>query len=142
MKVSSAASRQAVACVFSAAVAWRLGRPIEGTEFGGGQLTGRLLEMREMGLLLFVAALFLGFFYRHLAAALSVLACLLCFPLCSWFIAPGIFHRVFRGVWSVPLTANVVWDRWAIAALAVFAITACICLRNLFAASAKSQTSG
>jgi hypothetical protein len=110
MKANIAASWQAAVCLLSAATVWLLGRPLEGTEFSSGRLTGRLLVMQEIGLLLFVAALVLVFFHQRLAAAISSLGCLLCFPLCFCFVAPGLFRSIFGGVWSTQLPSNLTRD--------------------------------
>src|SRR6266404_826947 len=64
---------QAAACLVCAVVVWRYGSDLEGTEFSGGWLTGPLLDMKDVGTLLFVLALLLTFVYRRIATR-SVLA--------------------------------------------------------------------
>ena len=60
---------QGAACLLCAIVVWRYASSLLGTEFSGGWITGPLLEMKEVGSLLFVLALLLTFFYRRVAAA-------------------------------------------------------------------------
>src|SRR5229473_3164725 len=106
---------QVATCLLGAGVALRyesILAPLEGTEFGGGRLTGPLLTLYDVGALLFILALLLVFFYRRIAAAITILASLLCLPIYFYFTAPGPFRRVFRGEYKVPLQANFVWDRW------------------------------
>jgi hypothetical protein len=133
---------QAAACFLCAVVVWRYGSSLEGTEFSGGRLTGSLLEMKDVGSLLFVLALLLTFFYRRIAAAIVLVACLLCLPLYLYFIAPGPFHRVFSGAeWSGPPRASFVWDNWTITGIVVLAIGGCVGVRDLlFAADSRSRS--
>ena len=80
---------QAAACLVCAVVVWRYGSDLEGTEFSGGWLTGPLLDMKDVGTLLFVLALLLTFVYRRIAAATTLVASLLCLPLYLYFTTPG-----------------------------------------------------
>ena len=80
---------QSAVCLLCAVIVWKYGSDLEGTEFSGGWLTGPLLDMEETGSLLFVLALLLTFFYRRIAAATTLIACLLCLPLYLYFTAPG-----------------------------------------------------
>src|SRR5258708_22614988 len=106
---------QVVVCLLCALVVWRYRSFLGGTEFSGGWVTGPLFNMKEVGSLLFVPALLLTLFYRQMAAAVTLMACLLCLPLYLYFTAPGPFRRVFsKAIWSVPLRANFVWDNWTI----------------------------
>jgi hypothetical protein len=134
--------KQAAACLLCAVV-WRYGPPLEGTEFSGGWATGPILHMNDVGTLLFVLALLLTFFYRRIAAAVTVVACLLCLPLYLYFTAPGPFRRFFsRAEWSVPLQASFVWNKWAIGGIVALAIAAYVSLRSLlFAADSQSRNS-
>ena len=59
---------QAAACLLCAAIVWRYGSSLEGTAFSGW-VTGPLLDMEDVGSLLFRLALLLTFFYRRIAAA-------------------------------------------------------------------------
>jgi hypothetical protein len=123
---------QGVVCLLGAAVTWRYRSFLEGTEFSGGWVTGALLDMKEVGSLLFVLALLLTFFYRRMAAAVTLISSLLCLPLYLYFTAPGPFRRLFgKAEWSVPLRANFVWDHWTIVGIVTLAIAAYISLRSL-----------
>jgi hypothetical protein len=133
---------QAAACLLSAVVVWRYGSDLEGTEFSGGWLTGPLLDMEDAGFLLFVLALPLTFFYRRIAAAATLIACLLCLPLYLYFTAPGPFRWVFRGEYSVPLEASFVWNTWAIIGIVALAIAAYVGVRSLlFTGDSQSRNS-
>jgi hypothetical protein len=88
---------------------------LEGTEFSGGKLTGPLLHMSDIGTLLFVIALLLVWFFRRVAATVSLIGALLCLPLFLFFTVPGLFYHLFnRYEFKVPLRANVVWNSWAV----------------------------
>ena len=143
MKKPSAASLwQASACLVPAAVLWKFGVAFEGTEFSGARFTGSLLDLHDIGVLLFAAALPLTFFYLRLASGISLLACLLCFPLNLYLTAPGPFVRAFaRGIWPPPAD-NFAWDNWTVAGIVVLTIAALISLRSLLAASSESQRAG
>jgi hypothetical protein len=130
----------AAACLLCIAVTWRYRIDLGGTEFSGGWLTGPLLNMEIVGSLLFVLALLLTFLYERVAAAISVIACLLCLPLFLYFTAPGPVRWVFRTPeWSVPLRTSFVWDTWTVGGIIVLSVTACVGVRGLFFA-ADSQT--
>jgi hypothetical protein len=88
--------------------------------------------MKEAGSLLFVIALALTFVYRRIAAAITLLACLLCAPLYFYFTFPGLFRSLFSGLeWSLPQRTGFVWNNWTIIGIAVLLITARVSLRNL-----------
>src|SRR5437899_1952881 len=131
---------QAAACLVCAVVVWRYGSDLEGTEFSGGWLTGPLLDMKDVGTLLFVLALLLTFVYRRIAAATTLVASLLCLPLYLYFTTPGPFRWAFRGEYSVPLQANFVWNKWNIAGIVALTIAACLGIRGLlFAADPRPR---
>ena len=135
--------KQATVFLLCAAIAWRYGSSTQGTEFSGGRLAGLLLDMKDVGSLLFFLALPLTFFYRRIAAAIALVACLLCLPLYLYFTAPGPFRRLFNDAeWSVPPLANFVWDSWTVTGIVVLAITAYFGVRGLlFAGDSQSQNS-
>jgi hypothetical protein len=122
---------QAASCLLCAAVAWRFTSHLEGTEFSGGRITGPLLDMQNAGALLFFLALILTFLFRRIAAAIILLAGLLCLPLYLCFTAPGPFRSIFRGEWKTPLSANFVWDWWSIAGIVTVGFAACASLSSL-----------
>jgi formate hydrogenlyase subunit 3/multisubunit Na+/H+ antiporter MnhD subunit len=122
---------QAPGCLLCAAVALRFTSDLEGTEFSGGRITGPLLNMQNAGALLFILALIVTFLSRRAAAAITLLAGLLCLPLYLCFTAPGPFRSIFKGEWKTPLSANFVWDWWSIAGIVTVAIAVYACLRSL-----------
>ena len=91
---------QAAACVVCAAVNCRYGSDLWGTEFSGGWVTGRLLDLKLVGDLLLLLALPLTFVYRRIAAAIILLASPLCLPLYLYSTAPGPFRWVVGGEWK------------------------------------------
>ena len=111
MKMKKPTLGLAVLCLLCAILVWTYGSDLEGTEFSGGSITGRLLDMKDVGTFMFIPALLLTFFYRRIAAAIAIAASLLCLPLYLYFTAPGPFRWVFRGEYSVPEPTNFVW-RW------------------------------
>jgi hypothetical protein len=86
--------------------------------------------MTAAGALLFVVASAMMCFYRRIAAAITILASLLCLPLYLYFTAPGPFRWLFGGEYSVPLRASFVWDPWTTFGIALLAITIFISLRT------------
>ena len=122
---------QAASCLVCLVVAQRNSFGLGGTEFSGGYLTGPILDSLEIGGLLFVLALVLTFVRPRIAAALAIVASLLCLPLYLYFSAPGPSRRVFGGEYSVPLQANFVWDRSAIVGVLAATVAICICIWNL-----------
>ena len=121
---------QAMGTLLCAAIAWRFMWDLEGTEFSGGRITGRLLEMESLAGLLFLLALPLTFFFRRVAAAIAFLGCFLCLPLYLYFTAPGPFRSIVRGDWKVPLTTNFVWDWWSLAGFMALILTIFASLRG------------
>src|SRR6185369_6560423 len=82
---------------------------LEGTEFSGGWLTGRLLNIAEAGIVMFVLALFLTNWSSKAAACVALTASVCCLPLLVYFIAPGPFRSAFKGEYSVPLESAFEW---------------------------------
>jgi hypothetical protein len=133
---------QAALTLLCAIMVWRYGSSLEATEFSGGRVTGPLLNMKEIGALSFVLAFLLAVRFRRVAAAITVVASLLCLPLYLYFAAPGIFRRFFRGDYSVPPQASFVWDTWTAAGILILAIVVCFSLRTLLMpASSKPRNS-
>ncbi len=125
-----------------AAFAWRYESiigPLEGTEFGGGRLTGPLLTLYDVGALLFVLALLLVFFYRRIAAAITILASLLCMPIYFYFTAPGLSRRVFQGPWAEPLQTSFVWNGWPIAGILTHAVVAYVSFSSLLVSGERKH---
>jgi hypothetical protein len=122
---------QTSACLLCALLAWRYGSELEGTEFSGGRITGPLLDMYDIGLFLFFPAMLVTFFYRRVAAAIAVAACLLCLPLYLYFTAPGPFRWIFRGNYSVPAPAGLVWTKWGVAGILALTLAMYVAVRNV-----------
>ena len=131
MKLGKQKVWQAASCLLCVVVAQRNSLGLEGTELNGGRVTGPVLDLRDIGSLLFLLAMFLTFVYPRIAAAIAVVASLLCLPLYLYFTAPGPFRRVFRGEYSVPLQANFVWDRWTIIGILTLALVASVGVSSL-----------
>src|ERR1041385_1083997 len=89
---------QAASFVLSLALVWTQAERIEGSEFTGGRVTGPIFMLFERGMFVFALAIFLTFVYRRIAALVGIVACLLCFPFYLYFLAPGPFRSVFRGI--------------------------------------------
>ena len=124
---------QAATCLLCAAVAWKSSVRWAGlgaTEFGGGRVTGPMLDMHDMGTVLFPLAPLLTFMYPRIAA-IALAASVLSLPLYLYFAAPGPFRWVVRGNWKVPLQANFYWDNWTIAGIITLVLATYICIRTL-----------
>jgi hypothetical protein len=122
---------QATSFVVCAAVAWMQADRVDGTEFVGARVTGPIFSLFESGMLIFVLAIVLTFMYRWIAAVAGFVASLACFPFYLYFLAPGPFRSVFRGIYSVPLQSNFVWDNGMIGGSLTLAVAAFVCVRSL-----------
>jgi biopolymer transport protein ExbD len=96
---------------------------LDGTEFSGGRITGPLLDTCELGMLAFVIALVVLYWFLRHSASIALGASLCCLPLPLYFFAPGRFRTLFKGEWSVPLSSSFVWTRWTIIPIAVILAT-------------------
>jgi hypothetical protein len=128
---------QAASCVLCAAVNWRYKSDLWGTEFSGGSVTGRLLDLKLVGDLLLLLAIPLTFVLRRTAAVVTLMACLLCMPLYFYFTAPGPFRRLVGGEWKSPLWANWNWDWWTIAGVTTVLFAVLACVRSLVVRQAR-----
>src|SRR6185437_5102651 len=97
---------QVIGSVICLAFTWKLTYGLGATEFSGGRITGPLLAMSDFAMLLFLLSTILILWLPRTTALFTALACLLCFPICFLFLAPGPFRRIAGGVWSVPLQSN------------------------------------
>jgi hypothetical protein len=110
-----------------ACLAWQVTSGYEGTEFSGGWLTGPLLSMEEIGTVLFILAIVLTFVFPRVAAAIGLVASVLCLPL-YFFISSLLllshFAQVFaRGhVFKVEPVPGFHWDIWPVAGLFALAV--------------------
>jgi len=127
---------QATTCLLCGAIGWRFESPMVGTEFEGGWLTGPLLAMHFVGTLLFLLALVMTFIVRRTAAAIALLACLLCLPLYLFFTTPGPYRWIFGGEWLY-YRASFVWDWPAVVGIVAVALAGYAAVRNLPAAVRK-----
>jgi hypothetical protein len=109
-------------CVF---LALQITDGLEGTEFGGGWLTGPLLSMADIGTLLFVLALVVTFVIPRVAAAIGIASSLLCSPLYFFFIAPVPFNQVFGfgHEFKVKHAPGFHWHTWPVTGLLALAVT-------------------
>jgi hypothetical protein len=124
---------QGLSCVVSLALVCRQMDELAGTEFSGGRITGPLLDMLDIGTLLLLLGLILTLIFVRVAAAIVIVACLLCLPLYLYFLAPGPFRQLFRGEYSVPLQSSFVCDRSLIFGILALTITICVCFHSFFA---------
>jgi hypothetical protein len=133
---------QVATCLLCTAVAWRYESiigPLEGTEFGGGWLTGPLLHLYDIGAVLLFIALLLVFFFRRIAAVITILASLLCLPLYLYFTAPGPFRRIFYWVYfESPIQSSFRWNTEAVVGILTLAIAAYVGFRSFLAARGES----
>ncbi len=122
--------RYSAAYLLCAILVWRYSAPLDGVEFVGGQLTGPLLKMADLGIVLFALAMILAFFKVRISAATGLIASLMSLPLYLYFTFPSIFGRVFKGESSVPATADFLWGRAIIEATSLI-LTAIYSFRRL-----------
>src|SRR5438105_4536721 len=120
-----------VAFLVCAITGWVFTTPIEVTEFSGGRITGRLLDVHNMSGYLFVAALVVTLLSVRLAAVIGVVACVLSFPLYAYFVFPRPFQQLTGGEYSVPATISFAWSSPAIICLAVAIVTLVVCIKGL-----------
>jgi hypothetical protein len=117
----------AITLLLSIATLFWATKGLDGTEFSGGALTGRLLDATNLALVVYGVALLVFLWLPKVAATLSWVASALCFPLLAYFFAPRLF-RAATGLlwptaqWSVPLSRSVNWSCMTILPLlAIFA---------------------
>jgi hypothetical protein len=87
----------------------------------------------------FGLALLLTFINRRIAAGIVVAASLSALPLYLYFVAPGVFRRVVRGEYSIPVQASFVWDKWAIGIILAIVVAIYVSIRGLFAATITAR---
>jgi hypothetical protein len=130
---------QAISCAVCAGIAWLISSGLGETEFSGGRITGPLLNLNNLGILLFAAAVFLTFLVPRIAAALGITASLISLPLYFYLMAPGPFRRMFPGEYSVPLQANFVWARWLILGTFAIGVTVSVCVWNFWQTASSKR---
>lgn len=131
---------QPAICAICAVLVWRYTLPLDGAEFSGGRITGPLLEMADLGMLLFALSLILSFFRIHQAAAVVLAACLLTLPLYSYFVFPGPFRQIFKGEYSVSAPLHLVWSWNSIEGLIALTLAATISLRIILSLRVRQQS--
>lgn len=131
---------QFATCALCTVLTWQYGSSLEGIEFSGGWLTGPLLDLKDVGSLMFVLALFLTIFFRRVAAVVAVASCLMTIPLYLYFIAPGIF-RAFGGEFSVPYTRLFILNRRPLLDLCALSITGYLAVRSALSVNGRRSKS-
>lgn len=120
----------AVASVVCAAIWVHLDGPLEGGEFSAGSLTGPLLQVSQLGIVLFVVAALTVWRLPRTGGLLGVIASSLALPLALYLVVPGLF-RSMGGEYSVPLHGDAVWDGWAICGIVALGVTSVSGVRRL-----------
>ncbi len=128
---------QALSCFLCIAFGFQSLNGLDGREFSAGKVTGPLLNATEIGILLFLLAFCLTFFYRRAASAIGMTAAILSLPLYLYFVAPGPFRWMFHGEYSVPVAGNFVWSSGRVIGISILLVTAWVCLRNFSRANQK-----
>ena len=131
---------QAASCLLCAAVTWEYPADLYGTEFSGGRISGPLLDMYDIGRVLFVLALLLTFVFPRVAATMALAASVISLPPFLYFAAPGPFRWVVRGNYKIPLRANFEWNNWTIAGIVTLVVAMCVCLRSFRSINRAVQT--
>jgi hypothetical protein len=121
---------QAASCIVCFFVTLQVTDGLEGTEFGGGWLTGPLLTFADIGTLLFLLALVATFVFPRIAAATGLAASLLSSPLYLYFLAPAAFSRIFAPSHQnkIEPTPGLRWGRWTVTGLLMLLMTAYLCI--------------
>lgn len=122
---------QAAVCFLCVIIVWRYRSPLEGTEFSEGKITGLLLDLSDIGAVLFALGAILALAKTRLAAAVAVAASVLTLPLYLYFAAPGLFRWFVRGEYSVPLQNALVWDMETISGIVLLAVATYVSGHNL-----------
>lgn len=130
---------QAAVNLICAVLIWRYTFPLDGTEFSGGRVTGPLLDMSGISIVLFLIGLTLSFVSSRLPAAITLVASVLALPIYIYFALPGPFRRVFKGLYSVPLTANIVLNRDSIVGLITLMLAVAFSIYRLSIPGAAKQ---
>ena len=125
---------QAASFILCVVVAWTQADQVDGSEFIGGRVTGPVFRLFDLGIFVFVLAIVFTFIYRRAGALTGVVASLLCLPFYIYFTAPGSFRAVFKGIYSVPLQSNFVWDQGMVAGMLTLVVAILVSMRNFPAA--------
>ena len=88
---------QAAACLACVGVLWIRLDDFGASEFSGGRLTRKLFTMADLGSLLFLVALLMTMFFPRVAAAIALVAALLCLPFYLYILMSGPYRQIFKG---------------------------------------------
>ena len=102
---------------------------VEGTEFSGGSVTGRLLSLQGYSLWVFLLATLATFLFPRAAPGIGLCAVATSLPLYLFLVTPGAFRALFRGEWKVPTDAFFTWNASAVAAIVACGAAAYVQLR-------------
>jgi hypothetical protein len=121
----------AAVCLLCASVSVVCSLVLEPTEFGGGWVTSRLLSLNDVSAALFLLSAALTFFRPRTAAAIGLVAVAFAMPLCTYFLAPGVFRMVVRGEYSVPAYSFFGTSPSVLMPSAVLIAAAALCVRRV-----------
>jgi predicted MFS family arabinose efflux permease len=124
---------QAIACLACIAVLWIRLDDYGVSEFSGGWVTGRLLDMADVGSLFFLVASLLTFFLRRIAATIALAAVLLCFLFYLYILVPGLYLWIFKAESFMPRSRPlywVYWNNWAVLGIISLLFATILSLRS------------
>lgn len=131
--------RQSVLCLICVLLnSWIL-LPVEGTEFSGGTLTGKLVNLSNIGTTMLVAAVVVTFFLRRVSAFTAIAGCFLSLPLYLYSLAPGPFRKIFKGNYSVPVERNFYWNPWIVTGVILMLTTIFIAIWSMRELKSSSE---
>jgi hypothetical protein len=122
---------QATAFLSTVGLLWLHLDDFGASEFIGGLLTGKLFTMANIGAFLLLCALVITIFLPRVAAAVALIATLLCLPFYLYIVAPGSYRRIFRGEYTIPLERAFVLDWSAILGIAALIFAIVVSVRSL-----------
>jgi hypothetical protein len=111
-----------ICCLLAALLQIWFAFSLDGSEFSGGRLTGPILNLADYGGYLFLLSAVLAFFLLRVSSIMALTAALLCMPLYLYFIAPGVFRKLFPGEYSIPITSVFTWSFPALAGVGSLAV--------------------
>jgi hypothetical protein len=101
------------------------------TEFSGGYITGSLFLLADFGWLLFALGLLVAIRYQRAASVVFFVASVLCFPMFSYIVFPGFFHKIIHAESSIPFESNFFWDMRSLLTMISLATSFYLSLRTL-----------
>jgi hypothetical protein len=130
---------QIAGCLVGFVIASKHQFDIEGSEFDHG-LTGTMLNMNNIGSILFVLAVPFIFLSLRAAAVGALIASVLCLPLnlfFAFFAAQRLFRQLFPGEYKLSLEVFG-WDAWSIAGILSVVLMVYLCYRSFLSPSAHT----